>query len=162
MESMIGNTIERAIADAGYCGHNAPLAYKFKVYTAGQRRRVTPQIKREMKRRAAVEPVAISKPSVAWPQSSSRPPRRRCHQCRVRRRRIQLARSGQNRATLECAMCLYAADGKPVLELKPAIMMPDVLSECIIDQHGRWCYLEHRLKPVFMGGVALTLPPSRE
>jgi IS5 family transposase len=28
-----------------------------KVYTAGQQRRVTPQIKREMKRRAAVEPV---------------------------------------------------------------------------------------------------------
>jgi IS5 family transposase len=95
MESMIGNTIERAIADAGYRGHNAPLAYKFKVYTAGQRRRVTPQIKREMKRRAAVEPVAISKPSVAWPQSSSRPPRRRCHQCRVRRRRIQLPSPAQ-------------------------------------------------------------------
>lgn len=57
MESMIGNTIERAIADAGYRGHNAPPKYKFKVYTAGQKRRVTPQIKREMKRRAAVEPV---------------------------------------------------------------------------------------------------------
>jgi IS5 family transposase len=57
MESMIGNTIERAITDAGYRGHNAPPDYKFKVYTAGQKRRVTPQIKREFKRRAAVEPV---------------------------------------------------------------------------------------------------------
>lgn len=57
MESMIGNTIERAIADAGYRGHNAPLDYKFKVFTAGQKRRVTPQIKREFKRRAAIEPV---------------------------------------------------------------------------------------------------------
>src|SRR5215204_3046344 len=57
MEDMIGNTIERAITDAGYRGHNAPPDYKFKVYTAGQKRRVTPQIKREMKRRAAVEPV---------------------------------------------------------------------------------------------------------
>jgi len=37
--------------------HNAPPDYKFKVYTAGQKRRVTPQIKREMKRRSAVEPV---------------------------------------------------------------------------------------------------------
>jgi IS5 family transposase len=57
MEAVIGNTIERAITDAGYRWHNAPADYKFKVYTAGQKRRVTPQIKRDMKRRAAVEPV---------------------------------------------------------------------------------------------------------
>jgi IS5 family transposase len=57
MEAMIGNVIERAITDAGYRGHNAPPDYQFKVYTAGQKRRVTPQIKRELKRRAAVEPV---------------------------------------------------------------------------------------------------------
>jgi IS5 family transposase len=40
-----------------YRGHNAPPEYKFKVFTAGQKRRVTPQIKRQMRRRAAVEPV---------------------------------------------------------------------------------------------------------
>ncbi|MGA7307509.1 MAG: IS5 family transposase [Pseudolabrys sp.] len=57
MQAIIGNTLERVIADAGYRGHNAPPDYKFKVYTAGQKRRVTPQIKREMKRRSAVEPV---------------------------------------------------------------------------------------------------------
>jgi hypothetical protein len=57
MEAMIGNTIERAITDAEYRGHNAPPDYKFKVYTAGRKRRITPQIKRDMKRRAAVEPV---------------------------------------------------------------------------------------------------------
>ena len=45
------------IADAGYRGHNAPLNYKFRVFTSGQKRRVTPQLKREMKRRSAVEPV---------------------------------------------------------------------------------------------------------
>jgi IS5 family transposase len=44
-------------ADAGYRGHNAPPQYKFKVYTSKQKRRVTPAIKREMKRRSAVEPV---------------------------------------------------------------------------------------------------------
>ena len=49
--------LERIIADAGYRGHNAPPDHKFKVYTAGQKRGVTPQIKREFKRRAAVEPV---------------------------------------------------------------------------------------------------------
>jgi IS5 family transposase len=57
MEALIGNIIERMIADAGYRGHNAPPDYKFRVFTAGQKRRVTPQIKREMRRRSAVEPV---------------------------------------------------------------------------------------------------------
>jgi IS5 family transposase len=57
IEQLVGNTIERLHADAGYRGHNAPLEYKFKVYTSRQKRRVTPAIKREMKRRAAVEPV---------------------------------------------------------------------------------------------------------
>jgi IS5 family transposase len=38
-------------------GHNAPPDYKFKVYTTGQKRRVTEQIKREFKRRAAIEPL---------------------------------------------------------------------------------------------------------
>jgi transposase, IS5 family len=57
MESTIGNGIERILADAGYRGHNAPLSHTFKVFTSGQKRRMTPAIKREMKRRAAVEPV---------------------------------------------------------------------------------------------------------
>jgi len=57
IEQLVGNTIERLHADAGYRGHNAPSEYKFKVYTSRQKRRVTPAIKREMKRRAAVEPV---------------------------------------------------------------------------------------------------------
>jgi IS5 family transposase len=57
MQTLVGNTVERVIADAGYRGHNAPPTHKFKVYTAGQKRRLTPQIEREMRRRAAVEPV---------------------------------------------------------------------------------------------------------
>jgi len=57
MEALVGNTIARMIADAGYRGHNAPPDYKLRVFTAGQKRRVTPKIKREMKRRSAVEPV---------------------------------------------------------------------------------------------------------
>ena len=57
MEAMIGNDIDRLLADAGYRGHNAPLTHTFKVYTTGQKRRMTPAIKREMRRRAAVEPV---------------------------------------------------------------------------------------------------------
>jgi IS5 family transposase len=57
MEAMIGNTIERILADKGYRGHNAPPDYKFRVFTSGQKRRVTPNIKRELRRRSAVEPV---------------------------------------------------------------------------------------------------------
>jgi IS5 family transposase len=57
IEQLVGNTIERLHADAGYRGHNAPPEYKFKIYTSRQKRRVTPQIKREMRRRSAVEPV---------------------------------------------------------------------------------------------------------
>ena len=57
IEMLVGNVLERIFTDAGYRGHNAPPEYKFKVFTAGQKRRVTPQIKRQMRRRAAVEPV---------------------------------------------------------------------------------------------------------
>jgi IS5 family transposase len=57
MERTIGATISRVLADAGYRGHNAPPEYKFKVYTAGQKRGVTEHIKDELRRRPAVEPV---------------------------------------------------------------------------------------------------------
>jgi IS5 family transposase len=57
IEALLGNILERVHTDAGYRGHNAPPQYKFKVYTAKQKRRVTPHIKREMRRRSAIEPV---------------------------------------------------------------------------------------------------------
>lgn len=57
MERSIGAGIERILADAGYRGHNAPPGHRFAVFTTGQKRRMTPQIKRELRRRAAVEPV---------------------------------------------------------------------------------------------------------
>jgi transposase, IS5 family len=51
MQALIGNILDRCITDAGYRGHNASPDHKFKVYTSGQKRRVTPQIKREFARR---------------------------------------------------------------------------------------------------------------
>ena len=57
MEALIGNTLRRIVADRGYRGHNAPLDHKFKVFIAGQKRRMTPALKRQMRRRSAVEPV---------------------------------------------------------------------------------------------------------
>jgi IS5 family transposase len=54
---VVGVSLQRIIADAGYKGHNAPPEHRFKVYTAGQKRGMTEAVKREMRRRAAVEPV---------------------------------------------------------------------------------------------------------
>ena len=55
MESLTGIEASRVHVDKGYRGHNHPN--KFKVWISGQVRRVTKTIRREMKRRAAVEPV---------------------------------------------------------------------------------------------------------
>ncbi len=57
IEALTGGTLKRILADAGYRGHNAPDTHKFRVFTAGQKRRVTPAIKAQMRRRSAVEPV---------------------------------------------------------------------------------------------------------
>jgi IS5 family transposase len=57
MEALVGSTIARILADKGYRGHNAPPDYKFRVFLSGQQRGVTPAIKRELRRRSAVEPV---------------------------------------------------------------------------------------------------------
>jgi IS5 family transposase len=57
MQRLVGNTIARILADKGYRGHNAPPDHKFRVFISGQKRGVTPKIKRELRRRSAVEPV---------------------------------------------------------------------------------------------------------
>ncbi len=57
MEKQIGANIERIVADRGYRGHNAPPTHRFRVFISGQKRRLTENIKRELRRRAAVEPV---------------------------------------------------------------------------------------------------------
>jgi transposase, IS5 family len=57
IEAQIGVSLSRIVADRGYRGHNAPPDHRFKVYISGQKRRVTDHIKRELRRRSAVEPV---------------------------------------------------------------------------------------------------------
>jgi IS5 family transposase len=47
--------VRRIHGDKGYRGHNYPD--RFKVWISGQLRRVTKAIRREMRRRAAVEPL---------------------------------------------------------------------------------------------------------
>jgi IS5 family transposase len=55
MESLTGTEARRVHVDKGYRGHNHPN--RFRVWISGQVRRTTAAIRREMKRRAAVEPV---------------------------------------------------------------------------------------------------------
>ncbi len=54
-EALTGREIERAYVDKGYVGHKAP--YPGRVFRSGQKRGVFGQIKRELRRRSAIEPV---------------------------------------------------------------------------------------------------------
>jgi hypothetical protein len=74
---------------------------------------------------------------------------------------FRVSKATRDRATLECVMSLFAADGVPVLDSKPAIMMADVLSDCVRDAAGDWRYALHQLTPIFMGGTAPTMPPKK-
>ena len=72
IEAQIGAPLSRVVADRGYRGHNAPPDMRFKVYIAGQRRRVTDAIKRELRRRPAIGPSsATPRPSTASAATSS-------------------------------------------------------------------------------------------
>src|SRR5580693_7277400 len=55
LEKLTGVEVRRIHGDKGYRGHSHPD--RFKVWITGQVRRVTKAIRREMRRRAAVEPV---------------------------------------------------------------------------------------------------------
>jgi transposase, IS5 family len=55
LEALSGVETRRIHVDKGYRGHDHP--HRFRVWISGQVRRVTKPIRREMKRRAAVEPV---------------------------------------------------------------------------------------------------------
>lgn len=57
VEAIVGNEVKRIIADKGYRGHGAPAPYDMRVYVSEQKRGVTRAIKRDLKRRSAVEPV---------------------------------------------------------------------------------------------------------
>jgi transposase, IS5 family len=57
IETQLGTRLARIVADRGYRGHNAPPDHKLKVYISGQRRGITEAIRRDLRRRSAVEPV---------------------------------------------------------------------------------------------------------
>ncbi len=55
IQALTGREIEQVYVDKGYCGHKArqPL----RVFISGQKRGVHGAIKRELRRRSAIEPV---------------------------------------------------------------------------------------------------------
>jgi transposase, IS5 family len=57
IETQVGANLSRIVADRGYRGHNAAPDHKMKVYISGQKRGVTDAVKRDLRRRSAVEPV---------------------------------------------------------------------------------------------------------
>ena len=66
------------------------------------------------------------------------------------------ARSSREAQSL-CIMSLFAADGAPILPSNPAIMIADVVNECVCGADGIWRFRTRALKPVFMGGAAPTI-----
>lgn len=54
-ERLTGTPIERLYVDRGYRGHNHPRPER--VFISGQRRAITPTIRKELRRRSAIEPI---------------------------------------------------------------------------------------------------------
>src|SRR5258708_25360898 len=48
-EALVGNTLDRILADKGSRGHKAPPDHKFKISISGQTRAATPKIKRQLR-----------------------------------------------------------------------------------------------------------------
>ena len=55
----------------------------------------------------------------------------------------------RNRVSAVWVLSLFAADGKPVLPSKPAIMMADVHDEIVREADGRWRYKSRVIKALF-------------
>ncbi len=63
-------------------------------------------------------------------------------------------------AWLEATLCVYAADGVPVLPSLPPIMVADAECEFVREGEGPWRMRLHRLIALFTGGVPVLVPPA--
>ncbi len=66
----------------------------------------------------------------------------------------------ERHATTYHIMMLFAADGAPILPSAPPIFLGDGIDRCVKCEDGRWRYAERSFTPLFMGGVAPTVPPD--
>ena len=117
IQATLGAELARVVTDAGYKGHTAPKEKRFKVYVAGQKRGLSPAIKRAFRRRAAVEPVIghLKAEHRMGPQLS-RPQHRRRHQRRARGRRLQLQAPAQVAGAFVCRASRVARRRKPLVK----------------------------------------------
>lgn len=65
-----------------------------------------------------------------------------------------------DQASLIGILCVYAADGAPVLPSAPPIMVAD--TECLFvrEPDGQWRFRLHQIMALFRGGVEVLVPPS--
>ena len=107
-EHITGVEIERAYVDRGYRGHDAD---ETRVFVSGQKRGITPTIRRERRRRSAIEPViGHLKSDGLLGRNFLLGTRGRCHQPRPRRRghNLRLLRAWLARLLRACSALLGA------------------------------------------------------
>lgn len=64
-----------------------------------------------------------------------------------------------NQASLVGVLCVYAADGVPVLPSAPPILIADTECEFIRQADGNWRMRRHQIIALFTGGVEVLVPP---
>jgi hypothetical protein len=60
----------------------------------------------------------------------------------------------ERRAHAAGIISLYAADGEPLLDSKPAVLMADLINDYVCSDEGTWRYVSHVLRPIFVGNDA--------
>lgn len=91
-ERVSGTTVARAYVDRGYRGHGRDDR---RVFVSGRRRGITATIRRELKRRSAIEPVIGHMKADGRLDRNFLAGARRCHQPADVRRRVQSAADPQ-------------------------------------------------------------------
>ncbi len=71
---------------------------------------------------------------------------------------LRVLQRDENHVDADCILCLYAADGVPVLPSSPPILIADEVAGCVRGHDGLWRFSSHFLKPVFKGGAPITTP----
>jgi len=62
-------------------------------------------------------------------------------------------------ASLKAVLCVYAADGVPVLPSTPPIMIADIACRFVRNTDGQWRFRLHQIIPLFTGGIEVLVPP---
>jgi hypothetical protein len=72
---------------------------------------------------------------------------------------LRIAEAGERHASVDGLISFHQADGQPpVWDSSAAILVADLMNECVRDDDGAWRFRSHVLRPVFMGNdVPLSL-----